>query len=82
MILTMRRGDLTNEQWAKLEPLLPKGKQPGRPAKHAKRQLIDGIRWRVRTVRSGGTYQPAIAHGRPYMDCSGGGSAMARGRRS
>jgi transposase len=43
------RGDVTNEQWAKLEPLLPKGKKPGRPPKHAKRKLIDGIRFRVRT---------------------------------
>ena len=45
----MGRGDLTNEQWAKLEPLLPKGKKSGRPPKHSKRQLIDGIRFRVRT---------------------------------
>lgn len=45
----MGRGDLTNEQWAKLEPLLPKGKKSGRPPKHSKRQLIDGIRYRVRT---------------------------------
>lgn len=45
----MGRGDLTNEQWAKLEPLLPKGKKSGRPPRHSKRQLIDGIRYRVRT---------------------------------
>jgi transposase len=45
----MGRGDLTNEQWARLEPLLPKGKKPGRPPKWSKRQLIDGIRWRTRT---------------------------------
>ena len=45
----MGRGDLTNEQWAKLEPLLPKGKKSGRPPKHPKRQLINGIRFRVRT---------------------------------
>ena len=32
-----------------LEPLLPKGKKPGGPCKWTKRQLIDGIRWRVRT---------------------------------
>ncbi|WP_338900226.1 transposase [Streptomyces sp. TG1A-60] len=32
-----------------LEPLLPKGKKPGRPATWARRQLIDGIRFRVRT---------------------------------
>jgi transposase len=43
------RGDLTNAQWAVLEPLLPKGKKPGRPPKHSKRQLIDGIRFRTRT---------------------------------
>lgn len=32
-----------------LEPLLPKGKQPGRPPIWTRRQLIDGIRFRVRT---------------------------------
>ncbi|MFF1508557.1 transposase [Streptomyces sp. NPDC058326] len=32
-----------------LEPLLPKGKKPGRPPMWARRQLIDGIRFRVRT---------------------------------
>jgi transposase len=37
----MGLGDLTNEQWAKLEPLLPKGKKPGPPPQHSKRQLID-----------------------------------------
>jgi transposase len=42
------RFDLTDAQWAVLEPLLPKGKKSGRPPKWSKRQLIDGIRWRVR----------------------------------
>jgi len=42
------RADLTDAQWAVLEPLLPKGKKPGRPPKWSKRQLIDGIRWRCR----------------------------------
>lgn len=42
------RADLTDEQWAALEPLLPKGKKPGRPPRWSRRQLIDGIRWRVR----------------------------------
>jgi transposase len=41
------RADLTDAQWAVLEPLLP-ARRPGRPAKWTKRQLIDGIRWRVR----------------------------------
>ena len=42
------RADLTDAQWAMLQPLLPVGKKPGRPPKWSKRQLIDGIRWRVR----------------------------------
>ena len=45
----MARGDLTDAQWAVLEPLLPKGKKSGRPPIWARRQLIDGIRFRVRT---------------------------------
>src|SRR5205814_4531973 len=42
------RADLTDAHWAVLESLLPKGKKPGRPPKWSKRQLIDGIRWRIR----------------------------------
>ncbi|MER5831374.1 IS5 family transposase [Streptomyces sp. NPDC002130] len=45
----MGRGDLTNDQWARLEPWLPKGIKPGRPPLWTRRQLIDGIRWRTRT---------------------------------
>ncbi len=41
------RADLTGAQWAVLGPLLPDGRR-GRPPEHAKRKLIDGIRWRVR----------------------------------
>jgi transposase len=42
-----RRADLGDAQWAVLEPLLPAGTR-GRPPKWTKRQLINGIRWRVR----------------------------------
>ncbi len=42
------RADLTDAQWALLKPLLPKGRTSGRPPVWSKRQLIDGIRWRVR----------------------------------
>jgi transposase len=42
------RFDLSDAQWAVLEPLLPEPKKSGRPPKWSKRQLIDGIRWRVR----------------------------------
>ncbi|NCL73370.1 IS5 family transposase [Rhodococcus sp. YH1] len=42
------RADLTDVQWARLAPLLPCAKKNGRPPKWTKRQLIDGIRWRIR----------------------------------
>ncbi|MFJ6940550.1 IS5 family transposase [Streptomyces sp. NPDC101132] len=45
----MGRRDLTDEQWAVLEPLLPKGTKTGRPPVWPRRQFIDGIRFRVRT---------------------------------
>ncbi len=49
MICCVARGDLTNEQWAVLEQLLPsEKKKPGRPQTWTRRQLIDGIRWRTR----------------------------------
>ncbi|AEM84214.1 transposase IS4 family protein [Streptomyces violaceusniger Tu 4113] len=40
---------MTNGQWARLEPLLPRGIKSGRPQVWTRRQLIDGIRWRTRT---------------------------------
>ncbi|MET7271046.1 transposase [Streptomyces flaveolus] len=39
---------MTDGQWARLEPLLPAGKRPGRPRTWTRRQLVDGIRWRTR----------------------------------
>ncbi|MFD0075087.1 IS5 family transposase [Streptomyces sp. NPDC127166] len=43
----MGRGNLSDEQWEVLEPLLPVAVR-GRPSV-GRRRLIDGIRWRVRT---------------------------------
>lgn len=47
-IAVTTRFDLTDAAWSRLQPLLPKAKKSGRPSKWSKRQLIDGIRWRVR----------------------------------
>jgi len=55
------RADLTDAQWAVLEPLLPRGKKPGRRRKYTRRQLIDGIRWRVRTGAVAGCPGPVRA---------------------
>jgi transposase len=43
-----RRHDLTDAQWAALAPLLPAPPVRGRPPKWTRRQLIDGMRWRIR----------------------------------
>ncbi|MET7526514.1 transposase [Streptomyces sp900116325] len=42
------RGELTDEQWAMRESLLPKGAKAGWPPDWRRRGLIDGIRFRVR----------------------------------
>lgn len=47
-VAVTRRHDLTDRQWAVLAPLLPAAPTTGRPPKWEKRQLIDGIRWRIR----------------------------------
>jgi transposase len=49
----MHRGDLTDAQWARLQPLLPpprptKGSKGGRP-RNADRPIINGIFWILRT---------------------------------
>lgn len=42
------RADLTDAQWAALQRVLPADSRIGRPPKWSRRQLIDGIRWRIR----------------------------------
>jgi hypothetical protein len=77
----MGRGDLTNEPWARLAPLLPTGRKPGRPSTWSKRQLIDGIRWRTRTGTDGGWAGWALA-GRRHLAADPhrpAGQADARG---
>ena len=45
----MNRGELTNIQWERLQPLLPPQKpKTGRPA-HDHRTIINGILWMLRT---------------------------------
>jgi transposase len=47
-LLAAGRHDLGDSEWCVLEPLLPRGKKAGRPPKWARRQLVNGIRWRTR----------------------------------
>lgn len=46
--------DLTDGQWTSLEPLVPAPKPGGRPAKHARRELVDA---RLYVLRSGGAWR-------------------------
>ncbi|MDP5316324.1 transposase [Streptomyces poriferorum] len=79
----MGRGDLTDEQWAALEPLLPRGTKAGRPPVWPLRQLINGIRFRV---RNGVPWRDVPVEcgpwGRVYDLFSAGGSGTAPGAAS
>ena len=49
----IRRGDLTDEQWERIQPLLPpqhppRGTRGGRPS-HDHRTIVNGILWILRT---------------------------------
>jgi transposase len=48
-VAVARRHDLTDAQWAVCAAALPAASVRGRPPRWTKRQIIDGIRWRVRT---------------------------------
>jgi transposase len=42
-------SDLTDEQWALVEPLLPPAGEGGRPEKHPRRAVVDAVLYLVRT---------------------------------
>ena len=41
--------DLTDAEWNQLQPLVPAPKLGGRPAKHARREILNGIFYIVRS---------------------------------
>ena len=54
-------SDLTDAQWACLEPLLPDGRPGGRPRAHSLREIIDALRYVLR----GGIAWRALPHDYP-----------------
>ncbi len=70
----MGRGDLTDDQWRRLRPLLPAQKpKTGRPGKDH-RTVINGILWILRTGGPhGGICPSALAPGPPWPAVSTGG---------
>jgi len=53
--------DLTDAQWAILEPLVPAVRPGGRPAKHARREIVDALLYVLR----GGISWRALPHEYP-----------------
>ena len=46
----LRRGELTDEAWGRIAPLLPESGQPaGRRGRH--REMVNGILWKLRLAR-------------------------------
>ena len=43
----MRRHELTDEQWARIRPLLPRG--PGRPSERGDRNFVNAVIWLAKT---------------------------------
>ena len=50
--------DLTDAEWNYLEPLVPAAKPGGRPVKYARREILNGIFY---IVRSGSAWKLAAA---------------------
>jgi transposase len=46
--MVAKRYELTDEQWARLAPLLPASRGPGRPC-HDHRRMLNGMLWVVRS---------------------------------
>jgi putative transposase len=46
--------DLSDEEWVVLAPLVPRAKSGGRPARHDRREICNGIRY---ALRSGGAWR-------------------------
>ena len=46
--------DLSDAEWDRLEPLVPAPKSGGRPPKHTRREIMNGIYY---AIRSGGAWK-------------------------
>ena len=68
-------SDLTDAQWAHIEPLLPPPSQDGRKPKHPRRDLVDAILY---VDRAGCAWRALPADFPPWQTVDG---CVARGRR-
>lgn len=73
----LRRYELTDEEWLRIEPLLPPentGKQ-GRPRKD-NRIIMNGIVWLARSGHLGAIFLNVMVHGKLSIADSENGSMM------
>ena len=54
-------SDLTDAEWNRLEPLVPAPKPGGRPPKHTRREIVNGILLRDSQQRRAETAAPRSA---------------------
>ena len=74
----VKKGELTDEAWAQIAPLLPEnGRRGGRWRDH--REVVNGILWKLRTVLLGATCPSATVPGRPATIASPAGAGTAPG---
>ena len=60
--MNMRRHALTDEQWQRLEPVLPKQRH-GPPSKIGDREFVDAVLYRAKTVTQDDLHDLANARG-------------------
>ena len=53
-------SDLTDQEWALIEPLLPPVNTGGRPEKHPRRAVVDAFLYVVRTGQGRRVVDPAV----------------------
>ena len=56
-------SDLNDKEWAILEAFIPRPKSGGRPAKHSRREIVNGIRY---VLRNGGSWRSLPHDFPPY----------------
>ena len=71
-------SDLTDDEWALVEPLIPPAKRGGDKRTVIMREVVNGLMYILSTVASGGPFRKTCRRVRPSMDISICGAGMAR----
>ncbi len=74
----VERGELTDEAWARIAPLMPENGRRGKQWRDH-REVVNGILWKLRTGAPWRACPSATAPGRPATTASPAGGATAPG---